>query len=59
MLPQLNFTKDISRGDDLVYVFGSKLRQQAFTQAVLAMNALTAAANRRLCFTLLRIVDGL
>ncbi len=40
LLPQLNFTEDISRGDDPVYVFGSKLRQQAFTQADFAVNAL-------------------
>ena len=29
LLPQLGFTEDISRGDDPVYVFGSKLRQHA------------------------------
>ncbi len=40
LIPQLNFTEDISRGDDPVYVFGSKLRQQAFTQADFALNAL-------------------
>ncbi len=40
LIPQLNFTEDISRGDDPVYVFGSKLRQQAFTQADFAVNAL-------------------
>jgi outer membrane protein TolC len=40
LLPQLNFTEDISRGDDPVYVFGAKLRQQAFTQADFAVNAL-------------------
>ena len=28
LLPQLGFTEDISRGDDPVYVFGSKLRQR-------------------------------
>lgn len=32
-LPQVGFTEDISRGDDPVYVFGTKLRQQRFTQA--------------------------
>jgi outer membrane protein len=40
LIPQLNFTEDISRGNDPVYVFGSKLRQQAFTQADFAVNAL-------------------
>lgn len=40
LIPQLNFTEDIARGDDPVYVFGAKLRQQAFTQADFAMNAL-------------------
>ena len=40
LYPQLSFTEDISRGDDPVYVFGSKLRQQAFTQADFAVNAL-------------------
>ena len=33
LLPQIGFTEDISRGDDPVYVFGAKLRQQQFTQA--------------------------
>jgi outer membrane protein TolC len=27
LLPQLNFTEDISRGDDPVYAFGTRLRQ--------------------------------
>ncbi|HWG21522.1 MAG TPA: TolC family protein [Terracidiphilus sp.] len=40
LLPQLSFTEDISRGDDPVYVFGSKLRQQGFTQTDFAVNAL-------------------
>ena len=40
LLPQLNFTEDISRGNDPVYVFGSRLRQQQFTQANFALNAL-------------------
>ena len=31
LLPQLNFTEDMSRGNDPVYVFGTKLRQQRFT----------------------------
>jgi len=40
LLPQINFTEDISRGDDPVYVFGAKLRQQIFTQADFDVNAL-------------------
>lgn len=40
LLPQLSFTEDISRGNDPVYVFGSRLRQQAFTQADFALNSL-------------------
>jgi len=40
LLPQLNFTEDISRGNDPVYAFGTRLRQQRFTQADFALNAL-------------------
>ena len=40
LLPQLNFTEDISRGDDPVYVFGERLRERQFTQADFALNAL-------------------
>ena len=40
LLPQLGFTEDISRGDDPVYAFGSRLRQRHFTQADFALNAL-------------------
>lgn len=39
-LPQVNFTEDISRGDDPVYVFGTRLRQQNFTQADFSLDAL-------------------
>lgn len=39
-LPQLNFTEDMSRGNDPVYVFGTKLRQQRFTMADFAVDAL-------------------
>ncbi len=38
--PQLTFTEDVSRGNDPVYVFGERLRQQQFTQADFALNAL-------------------
>lgn len=40
LFPQLAFTEDISRGNDPVYVFGSRLRQQRFAQADFALNAL-------------------
>jgi len=40
LLPQVSFTEDISRGDDPVYVFGSKLRQNQFTQSDFSLNAL-------------------
>jgi outer membrane protein TolC len=40
LLPQLGFTEDISRGDDPVYAFGSKLRQHQFTLADFAVDAL-------------------
>ncbi len=40
MLPQLSFTEDISRGNDPVYAFGTRLRQRQFTQADFALNAL-------------------
>ena len=39
-LPQVNFTEDMSRGDDPVYVFGTRLRQQRFTQTDFALDAL-------------------
>jgi outer membrane protein TolC len=40
LLPQLNFTEDLSRSNDPVYAFGSRLRQRRFTQADFALNAL-------------------
>src|ERR1035437_7251209 len=40
LLPQLNFTEDISRGNDPVYAFGTRLRQRQFTQADFALSAL-------------------
>jgi outer membrane protein TolC len=39
-LPQISFTEDMSRGNDPVYVFGTRLRQQRFTQADFALDAL-------------------
>ena len=40
LLPHLNFTEDISRGDDPVYAFGTRLRQRQFTQDDFALNDL-------------------
>jgi outer membrane protein TolC len=40
LLPQLNFTEDISRGNDPVYAFGDRLRQRQFTVADFALYAL-------------------
>ena len=40
LLPQVNFTEDISSGNDAVYVFGARLRQQRFTAADFALEAL-------------------
>ena len=39
-LPQVNFIEDMSRGNDPVYVFGTLLRQQQFTQADFALDSL-------------------
>jgi outer membrane protein len=40
LLPQISFTEEMSRGNDPVYVFGSKLRQQRFTMADFDLDAL-------------------
>jgi outer membrane protein TolC len=40
LLPHLSFTEDMSRGDDPVYAFGTRLRQGQFTQADFALAAL-------------------
>ncbi len=40
LLPRLNFTEDLSRGNDPVYVFGTKLRQQRFAQSDFSLNSL-------------------
>lgn len=42
LFPQLTFTEDISRGNDPVYAFGTRLRQRQFTQADFALNALNS-----------------
>src|ERR1700737_1842772 len=39
-LPLISFTEDVSRGNDPVYAFGTRLRQQRFTQADFALDAL-------------------
>jgi outer membrane protein TolC len=38
--PRLNFTEDLSRGNDPVYVFGTKLRQQRFAQSDFSLSSL-------------------
>jgi len=40
LLPRLIFSETATRGTDPVYVFGSRLRQQRFTAADFALNAL-------------------
>src|SRR6202162_1457778 len=40
LMPQLSLSETATRGDDPVYVFGSKLRQQRFTQADFTLNKL-------------------
>jgi outer membrane protein len=39
-MPHLSFSETAARGDDPVYVFGSKLRQQRFTATDFALNKL-------------------
>src|ERR1035437_1703633 len=40
LMPRLTFSETATRGNDPVYVFGSKLRQQRFTAADFALNKL-------------------
>ena len=40
LLPHITFSEAATRGNDPVYVFGSKLRQQRFTTADFALNVL-------------------
>ena len=40
LLPRVTFSETATRGNDPVYVFGSKLRQQRFTTADFALNVL-------------------
>ncbi len=40
LMPHLNFSETVNRGDDPVYVFGSKLRQQRFSTPDFAPNQL-------------------
>ncbi len=44
LLPHVTFSETASRGNDPVYVFGSKLRQQRFTTADFALNVLNTPA---------------
>ncbi len=40
LLPNLSFNESVTRGNDPVYVFGTRLRQQAFTQSDFALSRL-------------------
>jgi outer membrane protein len=42
LLPHLNFSETATRGDDPVYVFSCRLRQQRFTSADFALNKLNS-----------------
>ena len=42
LMPRLTFSETATRGNDPVYVFGSKLRQQRFATADFALNKLNA-----------------
>ena len=42
LLPHITFSETATRGDDPVYVFGTRLRQQRFTTADFALNRLNA-----------------
>ena len=44
LLPHVTFSEVATRGNDPVYVFGSKLRQQRFTTADFALNVLNTPA---------------
>jgi outer membrane protein len=44
LLPRIIFSETATRGNDPVYVFGSKLRQQRFTTADFALNVLNTPA---------------
>ncbi len=44
LLPHATFSETATRGNDPVYVFGSKLRQQRFTNSDLALNVLNTPA---------------
>jgi outer membrane protein len=40
LLPQLSFSENVTRGDDPVYAFGTKLRQQVFSASDFSLNSL-------------------
>ncbi len=42
LLPHFSFSETATRGNDPVYVFGSRLRQQRFTEADFALNRLNS-----------------
>lgn len=44
LLPSINFTESMTRSNDPVYVFGTRLRQQRFSAADFALNRLNTPA---------------
>lgn len=40
LLPQIQFSENLARGDDPVYAFGTKLRQQVFQVSDFGLNSL-------------------
>ena len=47
LMPHLSFSETATRGDDPIYVFGTKLRQQRFTNTDFALNKLKHASALR------------
>ena len=44
LLPQIQFSENLTRGDDPVYAFGTKLRQQVFQTSDFGLNSLNHPA---------------
>ena len=60
MLPRIMFTENFTAGNDPVFVFGTKLRQQEFTAARLCAESIEPSnANRQLRHPLFRTVEPL
>ena len=52
LLPHIEFSESATRGNDPVYVFGTKLRQQRFTVADFALNQLNTDSDQQLQFSI-------